>query len=132
VVAKTSVDVVILSVHVRGDSPADGDLPGTGGDRDEPSLWKALADEFVNGNARTHGDFAARVHGGNTAELAVDHNEATGELGSVTVATPQATGDCRGAGVQMRRDVVRALRFDDGGRTGCRTSPAVENLPTHA
>ncbi|MNZ96900.1 hypothetical protein D3C78_1161150 [compost metagenome] len=49
--AKSSTDVVILSMHIIGDRSGQCDEFGAGRDRQEPCTWNGQCEEFGEGNS---------------------------------------------------------------------------------
>src|SRR5690606_26923994 len=56
VVGEPAVDVVVLAVDVGGDGAADGHVPGTGRDGDEPAERHHAAHDRVEAHARVDTD----------------------------------------------------------------------------
>ena len=109
--------VVVLAVHIRGNGPPDGDLPGAGRDRYEPAERHQPADERVDGGARVrghHARFEVQVVDARDGSC-VDHHPAR-VLGRVSVGTAQPAGD-QATGpnaVQRPCQLVRVHGLDDG------------------
>lgn len=94
VVAEGTCRVVVLAVDVRANCTADGDLAGTGKNRNPQAVGKGSLHELVQGDAAVNvNDARLRIDGVDVVEgLHVD-DEATAVLGGVTVGAAHATSD---------------------------------------
>src|ERR1700693_6596638 len=82
--------MIVLAVHVGGDGAPEGDLAGSGRDRDEPALWDCHGEKFIDGDTRSDAHDTVGGDGADSPEGAIiEHHSSTALCGvAVTAAQP--------------------------------------------
>ena len=94
VVTEGTGGVVILTVNIRADSTADGDLSGAGKHRNPQPVGKGGLHELVEGDTTVDvGNSRVRIDGVDFIERSHVDNKTTAVLGWVAVGTAQTTGN---------------------------------------
>lgn len=133
--ADGGVDVVVLAVDVGGDRPAQGDVPGPGGDGKEVSSPQQVRHESAQAGAGRCGDLAAvGIEPGRPGEFGAVQDESAGGLGGVAVGTPQSAGQgpaWSGLGQRLGGLFGGARAHHGGGGGGGAAPPGEEGRSTH-